>query len=378
MSTDISHKSTHDHIWFCCICKMRIPDECSDDIDLLHKCNLFSHQYFENPDTIRHISMHRVCYEIFLKEQPGEPEIMHSILCYHIDPSSCQLVKLKCQCNTKHKKELTNMNMRHPSPLCSLPSYLYKTIYNHANNDKSVAHSQGLNTVRGCFVPFCKEATREINIERVSSRVIGYSGRSDQTDFRYLKGSFPVNYDLKIASFTMTTSKYELNEGFQVLEKLGEGSQGTVRLACTENGELFAIKTFPNKVCSDQSPTTNEESILSSLNHANIVHCYGGFELNDKNVLFLEYARCDNLYNLIQLQKGLDPFQVLFYLRQLGSAISYLHRQNVIHRDIKAENVLLFNAGYTCKLTDFSEATYIDSYTGKYYFSNLLIYLRSI
>ena len=364
MSTNYS--LTPVHIWFCCICKMRIYEESSDNIDLLHKCNLFSHPYSENSDSIRHISMHRVCYEIFLKEQlPSEAEIMHSILCYHIDPISCTLGKLKCRCNLEIKEDLSRMSVQNPYPFYGLYSHLYKTIYNHAKKDNSVAHSEGLNTVEGCFVPFCKEVTREIYSQRVSSKVISYNGSCDSTNFRYLKGSFPANSDLKIANFTMTSRKYKLKEGFQVLEKLGEGAKGAVSLACTENDELFAIKTFRDKLCPDLSPTTNEESILSSLNHSNIVQCYGGFELHDENVLFLEYARCDILSKLIQFQEGLDPFQVLFYLRQLSSAISYLHSKSIIHRDIKAENVLLFNVGYTCKLTDFSEATYINSYTGK-------------
>ena len=377
MSNDYSHKSTRVHLWFCCICKKQILDENSDDIDLLHKCNLFSHQYDGSSHSIDHTSMHRVCYAIFLKEKiSDETEIVHSILCYHIDPTSCRLGKFNCQCNLKIRNLLTHMKIRHPYSFCSLCSHIYMVIYNHAKNVKSVAHSGSLCIVEGCFVPFCKEARSEISIEHVPSRIIGYNSRSDTTDFRSLTGVF-LGHKLKIASITLTAQKYELHEGFHVLEELGEGSKGTVRLACTENGELFAIKTLPSKLCSDISPTSNEESILSSLNHANIVQCYGGFELCDKNVIFLEYAHCGILYDLIEFHKGLEPFQVLFYLRQLASAISYLHRQNILHRDIKAENVLLFNAGYTCKLTDFSEATYINSYTGKYYLFKFLVYTRA-
>ena len=264
------------------------------------------------------------------------------------------------------------MEEPHAYSLCGECSQVYDCILEHAANDKhfpntSVPLSTGdLQFERECFIPFCSEARRECAFSNHTFKwTNSYYNCFDATNIRLYQRTYSENKKIKIGSIIMDKGAFQTNRDFHYIRHLGTGTNGEVWLAHTNNSECFAIKKFFSDVCADGSPTTNEATILSSLNHPNIVECFGGLELDRNNVMFIEYASFDTLDRHIMTQNGLGPFQTLFYLRQLASALAYLHSRSIMHRDIKTDNVLLFNAGYLCKLTDFSEATYYDSNIGE-------------
>ena len=85
---------------------------------------------------------------------------------------------------------------------------------------------------------------------------------------------------------------------------------------------------------------TRELKICLFLDHPNIAKLYGFFSDYNHIYLLSEYATDKNIFELvhtprIKLKKGLMTDKVVNIIGQLASAVKYLHKNNVIHRDIK-------------------------------------------
>lgn len=111
-----------------------------------------------------------------------------------------------------------------------------------------------------------------------------------------------------------------------------------------------------------------EIEVLHNINHPNIVEFYNS-TCND-DVFFLSMEYCDNgdLYNILKNKSsvflksknkfgGLDGEVLLTFVDQMANVLSYLHSQNIIHRDIKPQNILV-SRNNTFKLSDFGFACY--------------------
>ncbi|EAN86563.1 protein kinase, putative [Trypanosoma cruzi] len=138
---------------------------------------------------------------------------------------------------------------------------------------------------------------------------------------------------------------------------LGRGSFGAVYEAMSDlTGGKMAVKMFYFSADCDESinKLLNEIRIMCSLNHPNIVH-YFHCERKENNInLFMEL--CDaSLGEIIIGRKPVPPtLTVVQILRQVLTALTYLHTRGVAHRDVKPQNILL--KGDTIKITDFGTA----------------------
>ena len=101
---------------------------------------------------------------------------------------------------------------------------------------------------------------------------------------------------------------------------------------------------------------------MYKIKHPNCVRLFGNFEDENFCYFIMEYVPNGNLYTLMASNRstGINIYLVASIMRQLVSAIYYLHNMNppIIHRDIKPENILL-NDGLVAKLTDFGWSNYI-------------------
>ncbi len=95
-----------------------------------------------------------------------------------------------------------------------------------------------------------------------------------------------------------------------------------------------------------------EAAILSRLRHTNIVSVLDIFEENNTVYMVMEYVSGDSLKQVIHKRKKLDEVTALRYTKQLCDAVAEIHRNNVLHLDIKPGNILI-DPNNNVKLIDF-------------------------
>ena len=137
--------------------------------------------------------------------------------------------------------------------------------------------------------------------------------------------------------------------------KGGFGSVWKVRHKITK--QIYAIKVINKESIEKQKmveQTNREIEIMYKLDHPHIIKLYSHFEDDEDFCLIMQIASKGQLYSIIKRLKRLDQRTAAQYMREVISAIKYLHTRNppIIHRDIKPENILLDQEG-RCKLADF-------------------------
>lgn len=147
---------------------------------------------------------------------------------------------------------------------------------------------------------------------------------------------------------------------YQQGELIGRGGMGDVFIgADIVSGDPVAIKRLhPHIVHENESILDRfqrEGQALSQLNHPNIVKMLATIQENDYHYLVMEYVGGGSLRELIDREKKMPIKSVLNIALDLADALTRAHRLNIIHRDIKPDNVLMKDDGTPC-LTDFGVA----------------------
>lgn len=156
----------------------------------------------------------------------------------------------------------------------------------------------------------------------------------------------------------------KINDRYQIIRTIGEGGMANVYLA----HDLIldrdvAVKILRGDLADDEKFVRRfqrEAIAASSLSHPNIVEMYDVGEDDGKYYIVMEYVEGKTLKNLIKKRGGLTLPEVIDIMTQLTSAIACAHDSNIIHRDIKPQNVLIKEDGIV-KITDFGIAMALNS-----------------
>ncbi|KAK4123386.1 Pkinase-domain-containing protein [Parathielavia appendiculata] len=146
---------------------------------------------------------------------------------------------------------------------------------------------------------------------------------------------------------------------FQQLEKLGEGTYATVfKGRNRQTGELVALKEI-HLDSEEGTPSTaiREISLMKELKHENIVALHDVIHTENKLMLVFEYMDGDlKKYMDTQGDRGaLKPPVIKSFMYQLLKGIDFCHKNRVLHRDLKPQNLLINSKGQL-KLGDFGLA----------------------
>jgi serine/threonine protein kinase len=158
-----------------------------------------------------------------------------------------------------------------------------------------------------------------------------------------------------------------LDNKFNLIKKLGKGSTSSVYLGYIINDPEQKLYSF--KIMKSQVPTNiieKEAKILSSLNGENTIKIYSygkGNLINLKSkkekeiyYLMLEYLQNGELLMYVYLTKGFGEIYGRLIFLNLLEALEEIHNANIVHRDIKIENIMVSD-DYKLKLVDFGFAT---------------------
>ena len=145
-----------------------------------------------------------------------------------------------------------------------------------------------------------------------------------------------------------------LEHNYEFREQIGEGGYGTVFLVwSTKYKELFVAKKIPIK---GAERVTSEVEVLMNLQHTNIINLYEYWCYSNNLYIIFEYCPNGSLKDVIKASGPLNPKQLWLACRDIASAIEFCHANNIVHRDIKAAN-LLVDKYNRIKLADFGLST---------------------
>jgi beta-lactam-binding protein with PASTA domain/predicted Ser/Thr protein kinase len=149
------------------------------------------------------------------------------------------------------------------------------------------------------------------------------------------------------------------DDRYEVVRKLGSGGFADVYLANDRLlGRQVALKILSSRYAHDEQFVERfrrEASSAAGLNHPNIVQIYDRGEAEGTYYIAMEYLEGRSLKEIIVKYAPLSPELVVSVAVQILEALRFAHRRDVIHRDIKPQNIIVDNDGRV-KVTDFGIA----------------------
>jgi hypothetical protein len=153
-------------------------------------------------------------------------------------------------------------------------------------------------------------------------------------------------------------------ERYRLDELIGRGGMASVwRATDTVLGRPVAVKRLHPGLIADEEHAERfrrEALLVARLSHSNLVRLLDRGEDADGPYLVMELVDGENLKSLVRREGALPPDEAVRICVEVGRALAYAHAQGVVHRDIKAQNVLLTPDGGV-KLTDFGIARLMEA-----------------
>ena len=183
--------------------------------------------------------------------------------------------------------------------------------------------------------------------------------------------AFALNYDLKTVIKNskslnsidgMIADDGKISNDYEIEKDLGKGTFGLVQLGINKKtGEKVAIKHI---VLNNKTPiqfiTSEIESLKKLSIHSNIINLLDYSIFSNKVLLYFEYCLFGDLYSLLN-QCDHFSLRISFkYFTQLLDAINTCHKKNIVHRDLKLQNILISDT-FQLKVADFGLASIVDN-----------------
>ncbi len=172
-----------------------------------------------------------------------------------------------------------------------------------------------------------------------------------------------------------------LGNRYRVEKEIGKGAVAIVyRGTDLQTNTPIAIKQLMDTARqADEAQITRferESNAMEKLSHPNIVNVHDTFSLDGDHLIVMDYVSGGSLNDLLKQQTRLDMNYALKIAHDIASAMIFVHDEDIIHRDIKPDNILISRDG-TARLTDFGMArfTYMSRLTTKDVMLGSLLYM---
>lgn len=150
-----------------------------------------------------------------------------------------------------------------------------------------------------------------------------------------------------------------ISKRYRIIKKIASGGMADIFLGDDlKLNRKVAVKILSANYAGDRNFVArfkSEAQILARLNHPNIVQVYDWGEFNSSYFICMEYVEGESLKEIIEKKGPLPPETVADYAIQISSALLTAHKNNLVHRDIKPQNILVTLEGKV-KVTDFGIA----------------------
>ena len=173
-----------------------------------------------------------------------------------------------------------------------------------------------------------------------------------------------ISKDIKIKNLvTLINSKPEDN--YKIINKLGKGSFGSVyKVKHKVTGEIRAMKIIKNTSIGDNDGAANKKflkeiQVLKELEHPNIIKIFEYYIDNKYHYIITELLTGGELYESILKFQKFNEKKAAYIMKQILSALNYLHSKGIVHRDIKPENILVQNDNNNKKNNNYMDELHI-------------------
>uniref|UniRef100_A0A672S0F8 RAF proto-oncogene serine/threonine-protein kinase n=1 Tax=Sinocyclocheilus grahami TaxID=75366 RepID=A0A672S0F8_SINGR len=141
-----------------------------------------------------------------------------------------------------------------------------------------------------------------------------------------------------------------------LLNRIGSGSFGTVHKGKWHGDVAVKILKVTKPTPEQFEAFRNEVAVLRKTRHVNIL-LFMGYMTKDNLAIVTQWCEGSSLYKHLHVQEtNFQMFQLIDIARQTAQGMDYLHAKNIIHRDMKSNNIFL-HEGLTVKIGDFGLAT---------------------
>lgn len=174
--------------------------------------------------------------------------------------------------------------------------------------------------------------------------------RDKSDDVKLSKGNF-VNY-----------KKGNIEVDYEIRETLGSGAFAkVVKVLHKKSGQFRALKIIKKQKDQDPARMYLEVEILKKLVHPNIMQIYEFYEDKKHFQIITELCEGGELFDMIVDKGSFNEDEAAWIMKQLVSAVNYIHKNNICHRDIKPENILLdTKKDNIIKIIDWGTARFFD------------------
>ena len=215
----------------------------------------------------------------------------------------------------------------------------------HHKHNRNVSPKQTLNPSNTSFLSTMKDSN--------------YYNRESENLSKYIREYYSKNKEYPKTDLSF----------YKMGRMIGRGAFGKVNLGLNVlTGRVVAIKSFNKENITNEVSKKKilyETNLMRNLRHPSITRILETFESEKYMLIIMEYISGGNLQSFVKKRRKLSEKTAKILFKQIMDGIKYIHSQNIVHRDIKLENILI-DLNNNIKICDFG--------VGKMIKSNILLH----